>query len=161
MNGDHDAAETHRHFAKEINGEVWRLLETSDRTRLEDLRMVHAAHASCYHWLLVGSAVHQQRSEWLIARVYCELGLGESALYHANRCLELTNDFVEEMTDFDRAYAYEGMARAHAVANQQAEALHHRDLAQQAGLTIADDEDRGIFLKDLQGGNWHGLRTDP
>jgi len=31
-------------------------------------------------------------------------------------------------------------------------------LAEEAGQAIADDEDRRIFLGDLNGGDWNGLR---
>ena len=67
-------AEAHRHFAAGLNGEVWGLLGKEERSVEEDERMVHAAHASCYHWLEIGTGLHQQRGEWLIARVYSELG---------------------------------------------------------------------------------------
>jgi hypothetical protein len=62
--------EAHRHFAAKLNGEVWGLLEKVDRSSAEDEMMIHAAHASCCHWLKVGTGVHHQRAEWMIARVY-------------------------------------------------------------------------------------------
>ena len=80
----------HEAFAKETNGEVWRLLEKADRTPADDEQMIHAAHASCYHWLFAGTALHQQRGEWLIARVYTVLGEREAAERHTRRRLALT-----------------------------------------------------------------------
>ncbi|NIV40287.1 MAG: hypothetical protein GWN58_66060, partial [Anaerolineae bacterium] len=116
-------SEAHRHFAAKLNGEVWGLLEKSDRSSAEDEMMIHTAHASCCHWLKVGTGVHHQRAEWMIARVYSELGLAEAALRHANRCRELTQEHAGLMEDFDRAYAHEAMARANTVAGNRAEAL--------------------------------------
>ena len=98
----------------------------------------NAAHASHYHWLKAGTAVHQQRSEWLISHVYAELGLAEEALRHAQRCLALTEAHRAEMEDFDRAYAYEAMARANALAGNTDEAAKFIELAETAGETIAD-----------------------
>jgi tetratricopeptide (TPR) repeat protein len=150
--------EAHQYFAKTLNGEVWDLLEKPARDQSEDERMVHAAHASAYHWLHAGSGVHQQRAEWLIAHVYTKLGLAGSALRHASRCFELTEKFGDSLKDFDRAYAHEGLARANALAGNRDQALEHIKLAQQSGSAIENDEDRGIFLGDFEGGDWYGLR---
>jgi hypothetical protein len=146
--------EAHAHFARSLNGEVWALLGQAERTPEESERMVHAAHASLYHWLSVGSGVNQQRGEWLIARVYSELGLGEAALRHAQRCQELTEQHAGHMEDFDRAYAYEALARANAVAGNREAALQDRQQARAAGDAIADQESKAYFDADLAGGNW-------
>jgi hypothetical protein len=149
--------EAHAHFARSLNGEVWGLLEQAERTQEEDERMVHAAHASLYHWLFAGAAVNRQRGEWLLARVYAELGLGEAALLHAQRCQELTEQHAGDMEDFDQAYAYEALARANAVAGNHEAALRHRQRALDAGEAIADAESKALFAADLSGGNWGGL----
>jgi tetratricopeptide (TPR) repeat protein len=150
--------EAHRHFAAKLNGEVWELLEKTYRSPAEDERMIYAAHASCYHWLEVGTGLHHQRAEWLIAHVYSELELADAALRHARRCQELTQDHADLMEDFDQAYALEAMARANALAGDQEEALKLLQLAEEAGQAIADDESKQFFLGDLKGSNWYGLR---
>jgi hypothetical protein len=150
--------EAHQPFAKMLNGEVWKLLERADRSKLDDDLMIHAAHASCYHWLRAGTGLEHQRSEWLISHVYAELGIANAALRHATRCLELTTEFADLMKDFDRAYAYEGAARANALAENRDAAIQYIQLAQDSGQAIGDDEDRRIFLSDFNGGDWHGLR---
>lgn len=78
--------------------------------------MLHASHASLYHWLQVGTGSHHQRGEWMIAHVLTVLGNGNEAVRHANRCLELTEAHSDLMEDFDLAYAYEAMARSTALA---------------------------------------------
>jgi len=150
--------EAHRHFAAKLNGEVWGLLEKAARSKTEDELMLHSAHASCRHWLEVGTGLHHQRAEWLIARVYSELGLADAALRHARRCQELTLEHTDLMEDFDQAYAHEAMARANALAGNQEEALEHLHLAEAAGQAIADDQSKQFFLGDLHGGNWYGLK---
>lgn len=149
--------EAHRHFAVTANGEVWRLLEQSTRTSEEDAALLRAAHTCLYHWLHAGSAVHHQRGEWLLARVYAVLGNSQAALRHAARCMHLTDQYRAEMEDFDLAYAYEGLARAHALAGNPAEARRYHAQAAAAGQTIGDAEDRSIFLGDFEGGEWYGL----
>lgn len=150
--------ESHEHFAKSLNGKVWELLEKPDRTKAEDEHMVYAAHASTYHWLNAGTGVNHQRGEWLIAKVYTELGIADSALRHASRCLELTNEYKGEMKDFDLAYAYEGFARANALAGNKEEAKKYIKLAEDSGQAIKNDEDKKIFVSDFNGGNWFGLK---
>jgi hypothetical protein len=146
-------------FAKSINGQVWDLLSKPDRTPSDNERMIHAAHASLYHWLNAGgTGLHHQRGEWLLAHVYTVLGLSEPALRHALRCQELTSDFADLMQDFDRAYAYESLARAHALAGDRDAAFEYLKLAQASGAAIQNDEDRDIFMGDFNGGEWYGLK---
>lgn len=149
--------EAHEHFGKSLNGMVWQLLEKPDRNRADNEMMVYAAHASLYHWLQVGTRVHHQRGEWMLAHVFTVLGRSEPALLHAERCLELTRQFADELKDFDRAYAFEGVARAHALAGNRGETLEFHRLATEAGEAIADAKDRTIFQGDFKGGNWYGL----
>jgi hypothetical protein len=151
-------AEAHRHFAQECNQRVWALVGQEERVPEEDAELLDAAHASLYHWRYAGTGVHQQRGEWLISHVYSLLGLGDAALRHAERCLALTATHQAEMADFDIAYAYLGMARAHAMLGNAEDARKYLALAEEAGKAIADNEDREIFTNDLTGGNWYGLR---
>jgi hypothetical protein len=120
--------------------------------------MLHAAHASLYHWLRAGTGVNHQRGEWLIARVHAVLGHADLALQHATRCLELTSQHSALMEDFDFAFAQECMVRAHAVAGNRAEALKHLQHAKEAGEKIKDAEDKKIFFDDLRSGDWHGVQ---
>lgn len=146
----------HRELGKSLNGEVWKLLQQETRTGDEDRLMVHAVHASLYHWLRAGTGVNEQRGEWLISRVYAVLGLGEAALRHAERCRALTEEHRAELKDFDLAYAEEALARAQAVLGSIAEAARHKDAARRLGEMIVDPEDRAIFTGDLEAGDWRG-----
>lgn len=150
--------QAHQHLALALNGVVWDLLRKPDRSKADDERMVHAAHASCYHWLKIGTGLHHQRGEWLIAHVYSELGHAGAALRHASRCLELTREHADLMEDFDRAYACEAMARAYALVGNLMDAGTFLERAAEAGRLISNEEDRKIFLSDFEGGNWYGLR---
>ena len=116
---------------------------------MEDDEIVHAAHASRYHWGKAESCkpVNLARGEWQVSRVYSVLGRAEPALYHAQRCLDICREHA--IGDFDVAYAYEALARASAVAGRAAEAARYVGLGRAAGERIADQEDREQFLKDL------------
>ena len=149
--------EAHLEFAKKLNGRVWELLEQTARTLAEDEEMVHAAHASLFHWLNAGKEVHHQRGEWLLARVYTVLGIESEALRHAARCVELTQEYADQLSDFDPAYAYECLARANALAGNHAESKVNYELAEDAGRRIKSEEDKAMFMDDLKGGAWYGL----
>jgi hypothetical protein len=62
------------------------------------------------------------------------------------------------MQDFDVAFAYEGVARALALAGDSDESARYFALAEQAGEAIADTEDRELFLAELGGGSWSSVR---
>ena len=55
---------------------TWTLIEKADRTPAEIDEMIHAAHASRYHWSKAGTTVNLGRGEWQVARVYAVLGRG-------------------------------------------------------------------------------------
>ena len=150
--------EAHRYFAQSTNRRAWELLQTPHRSPEENDEMLHAAHACTYHWQFAGTAVHQQRGEWLISRVHVALGHGIEALRHAQRCFEQTEANREQMQDFDIAYAFEGLARAHAMLGDHKMAEEFLTLAEQAGNAIAGEEDRSIFQGDFDSGEWYGLR---
>ncbi len=151
-------SEAHLLFAKHYNTKTWELLEQSKRTPEENEQMVDFAHASLAHWRTAGTAVRHQRGEWMLARVYTVLGEKGMALYHARRCKQILDKERAEMQDFDLAFAYEALARAHALNDEMIEAQKFLQDAQQAGDTIADEEDRKIFFADINGGEWFGLK---
>lgn len=148
--------EFHQQYAVGLNNLVWELLGKEARTPQEDDLMIHAAHASRYHWSMVGTAINLQRGEWLISRVYATLNHPESALYHAQRCFYFTME--EELVDFDLAYAYEAMARAYAAAGDEGEYDKYMNLATEAGEKIAAEENKNLFFEDLRSEPWFDMR---
>jgi DNA-binding transcriptional MerR regulator len=127
---------------------VWTLLEKEDRTEAEEAQMIHAAHASTYHWMQIGEPKRRARGEWQCSRVYCVLGHPEAAMFHARKVLEICQR--EGIGDFDLAFAYEGLARASAVAGDTDEARRWAELARSAATDIAEDFDRELLLGDLE-----------
>jgi tetratricopeptide (TPR) repeat protein len=142
------------HFAIYFHSKTWELLEKAQRTKEEDERLIDYAHASLAHWRAAGTAVRHQRGEWLLARTYSVLGRPREALEHAYRCAEILQGNLSEMEDFDFAFVYEAVARAHAVAGERAEAERFLQKAREAGEKIAEQEDRETFFKELQSEPW-------
>jgi hypothetical protein len=121
-------------------------MESPDRDPDE---LLHCAHASAHHWLKVGTVANRARSEWQCSRVYSVLGRPEPALHHARRCLELCESAPDEIEEFDLPFAYEALARAHAVAGDEAAAREWLARARSAGERIADEDDRVLLESDL------------
>lgn len=136
-----------REIAIELFNAVWQLLEQPDRSVDDDDRMLHMAHASRYHWGEVGEPVNRSRGEWQCSRVYAVLGRAEPALYHARRGLAICQQ--HGIGDFDLAFAYESLARAHAVAGDTEQARDWAAQAREAATDIAEDDDRELLLSDL------------
>ena len=134
----------HRQLGVDLFNETWRLMESRD----DDDRMLYATHASRYHWGEFPG--HEQanlaRGEWQISRVYTVLGRAEPAIWHAQRCFERCEE--AGLRDWDIAYAYEALARAHALAGS-AEAEEWKAKARSAGDAIVDAEDREHFDEDF------------
>ncbi|MGI9006015.1 MAG: MerR family transcriptional regulator [Streptosporangiaceae bacterium] len=137
-----------RKVAVALFNHVWTLLEVEDRSEAQDAEMIHAAHASTYHWMMCGEPVNRARGEWQCSRVYAVLGLAGPAGFHARKVLMICER--EGIADFDLAFAYEALARASAVAGDGAEALRWAELARGACAQIAEDDDREIVLADLE-----------
>jgi hypothetical protein len=137
----------HRQLGVDLFNEVWRLMET----REDDERMLHAAHASAYHWAEAPECEpkNRARSEWQVSRVYTLLDRAEPALHHARRCLEICEANADNIEDWDLPFAYEALARAHHVAGMDEEARGYKQKAQELGAEISDPEDRDHLSKAL------------
>jgi hypothetical protein len=142
------SGEEHKKIAVNLFNLTWSLLDKKDRTREEDYKMVHAAHASRYHWGEIGTPIEFERGEWQISRVYSVLGRSEPALYHARRCLEICEE--NNIGDFDIAFAYEALARAYAVGRNKEECEKNTKLASEAAEQIKKKEDKDYFLSELK-----------
>ena len=139
----------HAEWGRRANQRVWELLGDGKPAEETIDELIHAVHASQWHWSHGGGSLEAQRAEWLLSHVYAVLGNAPAALRHAQRCLKITE--AEGYEDFDRAYAFEAMARAYTVSGDTTNANTWRARAVEAGTLIADDEDRKIFESDLAG----------
>jgi hypothetical protein len=140
--------EEHRKFAIDLFNLTWSLLDKKDRTKEENDKMIHASHASRFHWGEIGTLLEFERGEWQISRVYSVLKRSEPALYHARRCLEICKE--NNIGDFDIAFAYEAMARAYTIAGKKTECEKYLQLAKKAGEKIGKKEDKDYFFSELK-----------
>jgi hypothetical protein len=146
MSSSEDKA-LHKKFAITLFNQAWDLIDKEERSQEEVDRMIHAAHASRYHWEIAGTPLNIARGDWQVSHVYAILNRVEPCLYHAKRCLKVTLE--NGIKDFDLAFAYEAMARACDLAGDEVETAKYVELAKQAAAKIKDDKDREYFMSQL------------
>lgn len=143
-------AEQHREQGVALFNGVWQMLDEPNRTPAQDDQMVHAAHASRWHWSQSGELGGDQQlavGEWQCSRVYSILGRGEPAVHHARACLAICEE--TSLGDWVVAAAYEALARAFAVAGEMGEARSWLARARTATAAITAAEDREVIEADL------------
>ncbi|HEX8323389.1 MAG TPA: hypothetical protein VF595_05690 [Tepidisphaeraceae bacterium] len=106
-----DQQRAHRWFAVEANNLAWDLLERAGRSAAETERMLHAAHAACFHWLAVGTPLNHLRALVLLSAASLAAGQRETAVVYGQQGVELLGR-VADATAFDRATAFAAVAVA-------------------------------------------------
>jgi hypothetical protein len=131
----------HRRFAAAANNRAW---ELSERTRspAEDQEMLNAAYASAWHWAKVGTELNCMRATMLLAEVHALLGLGHSALAHAEG---MRAYFLKaQCPDWELAFVHVVHAHAAAAAGESEKHRNSFALAVAALEGISNQEERRI-----------------
>lgn len=135
-----EIAARHRYMAVEANNLAWQL-SVVDRTPDEDQQMLNAAHASAWHWSIVGTELNTMRATMVLAETHALCGMGHTAIAYAEQMLAY---FSSRETDaWERAFMFAIHARAALVAGRTTEyvASYERAAEQIAAL---NDDDRPI-----------------
>jgi len=140
------ANEFHRKTAVACFNKAWDFLDKKERSREEDLEMLHEAHTSRYHWGHIGNAHNFAVGDWQISRIYAALKQPGLALLFAKASLELCekNGLKDLLLS-----AYEGMSRAYATANDTGEARRYLEMARKQLELVKDKEDRKIYSQQI------------
>lgn len=144
---DEETLKYHKKFAVEFNNSAWDFFEMDTRTEEQTLDMLHMAHASRFHWGVVGTPMNLERGEWLVSRAYSEAGVAERAIFHGNNCLSICLE--NSIGDFDLAFAYEGLTRAWKLDNNEDKYKKYKKLALEAGEKIGKKEDKDYFMQQI------------
>lgn len=137
----------HRQIGADLFNYTWSFLDLPRRSADEDDEMLHAAHASRYHWGRGGRDLQRSIGEWQISRVYSILGRPEPALHHARRSLAIARR--AHLAPFYVAYAYEALARAVALTGEAGERDRYLEAAKRIARKIRDSDDRRMLSEDL------------
>jgi len=139
--------EFHRRTAAKTFNEAWNYLDMKNRNPEDDMEMLRLAHASRYHWGLVGTPENQAVGDWQISRVYAALGESDLALRFADSALSTCkkNGLNEVVPS-----AYEGIARAYAVRKDRKSATRFLKKARSSLDRLdLDKEDREVYLGQI------------
>lgn len=128
----------HRKIAADCFNRTWDYLEQKKRSHDDDQIMLNLAHASRYHWSLIGKPWNFTTGDWQISRVYAALKQPDLALSFAKKALETAekHNLSERLIS-----AYEGMARAFAVARKYPSAREFIGKAREQLRTVSLDTD--------------------
>ena len=137
----------HRRTAVRCFNETWDCLEKKERTEQDDQAMLQLAHASKYHWGLVGTPRNKAVGDWQISRVYAALKQPYLSLLFARSSLKTCER--EKLSEV-LVTAYEAVARAYAVAGDHASASKYLKLARNQLETLdLSAEDRKVYLGQI------------
>lgn len=156
-----DERDLHRWLGVNLNNAGWKLLgdvdDVSGWPQHEKEAALYRAIASAYHWMQVGTPIHQGRAEHLISRTAALVGLADEALSHAVRYQQIIDSHPDLAEDWDVAFAAEAHARALAASGRTDEARAARVTADELCARVADPEDREVVERELDRGPWFGV----
>ena len=136
-----------KRFAVACNNRAWELVERADRTPSEVHEMLHAAHASAWHWARVGTALNEARANMLLGLAHALVGEGALGLRYAMLAFNYFNE--HEAPDWEQAFAHATLAAAGRSAGNSALHAEHWGEADRLGRAIADEQDRDIFMRSF------------
>ena len=139
--------EFHRKVAVACFNGAWDYLGKKRRTSSDDREMLSLAHASRYHWGVVGTPTNRAVSDWQVSRAYAEIGDPRLSLEFAKSSLAIceSNGLGDTVHT-----ANEACARAYAVAGEQDKARAHLARARrQLNALNLGKEDREVYLGQI------------
>jgi len=136
----HTDQESHRKVAAECFNRTWDYLNQKNRNPDDDQMMLNLAHASRYHWSIIGKPLNFAIGDWQISRVYSALNQPDLAIHFASTSLETC--LKNSISGWLLASVYEGMARAYVANKDYRLAGEYLDKArQQLRSEDVDEED--------------------
>ena len=127
-----DLVKAHRYFSVFCFNEAWKYIELPARTTEEDETMLQLSMTSLWHWTQRADCTQGNLSVgyWQISRVHALLGHPDRARQAGLLSLQYSQG--EGSLPFHRAYAYEALARAEALAGEHAKKEEYLRLAPSA-----------------------------
>ena len=140
----------HRSMAASCFNKTWEYLRKSELSAEEAEEMVHASHASFWHWTQVEdhTPLNISIGTWQLARVYAVARLPERAEYFAQRCIEVGEN--NDLFPYFVGYGYEAKARAKALQGDGQAAQNLISKAKRLADQVQELDDRMVLLDDLK-----------
>lgn len=144
---DFDLVAAHKYFSAWCFNRAWDLMEKPDRTDAEIRLMESLCHASIFHWSSRPDCTDRNLSTgyWQASRIHALIGNAQGASLYAQACL----GYSTNLEPFHLGYAYEALARAASLMNDQANFVDYLDRAESLVQQVADEHDRQLLAADL------------
>ena len=135
----------HRYFAINANNSAWSMSETLEDV-LDNTDLLDIAHASAWHWRVVGTTLNQMRSTMLLALIHSRMNMGPSAWKYAE---SMKKNFTEnaETPAWELAFVYTIHAWAAFACSKWDDYKASYQLATSCLEAIQDPEDRAVVMK--------------
>jgi hypothetical protein len=146
---DFDIQAAHKYFSAECFNRAWDYIDKPIRNKNEEDMMLQLSLASLWHWTQRkdSTSTNLSVSYWQVSRVYALLRQAENARHFGELCLEIS--LGEDVLPFYRGYAYEALARAEMVAENEEKMEKHLIQAHQVAALLPDPEEKKQLLGDL------------
>ena len=146
---DFDIQAAHKYFSAECFNRAWDYIDKPIRSKKEEDSMLQLCLASLWHWMQRKDSTSTNLSVgyWQVSRVYALLRQAENARHYGELCLEVSQG--EDVLPFYRGYAYEALARAEMVGENEDEMEKHLIQAHQVAASLPDPEEKKQLLRDL------------
>lgn len=135
----------HRYFAINANNAAWSMSETLEDV-LSNTELLDMAHASAWHWRVVGTSLNQMRSTMLLALIHARMDMGPSAWKYAE---SMKHYFTErsETPDWELALVFAIHAWAALACSKLDEYKAAYQMATSCVEAIKDPEDLAVVIK--------------
>ena len=138
----------HKYFAVQANNTAWSLSESLTDISL-NTEILDTAHASAWHWRVVGKEINHMRSVMLLALVHARMNMGPSAWAYAER-MRMYFTEKNDTPDWEMAFTHTVHALAARAFGKTAEFNASRQSALQSLQKIQDPADREVVMKTFQ-----------
>lgn len=142
-------AQWHETQAETLFNEAWNLLQLEEPSDDEVFLAIHGSHAATYHWTKIGNFEKMAKGEWLVSRVYSQLGMGDQALLHGQYAFDLCQD--NNITSAVFANTCEAIARAAKLLEDDDLFEGYYRMAFDAAKSIENPKEKSHFLDELKG----------
>src|SRR4030042_303875 len=146
---DFDLQAAHKYFSAECFNRAWDYIDKPVRKSNEGDMMLQLSMASLWHWTQREDCTPTTLSigYWQVSRVYALLRQSDQARHYGQLCLEASQN--QGVEPFYQGYAYEALARAELVADNEDGMEKYLIQAHQVATSLSDPKEKKQLLKDL------------
>ena len=144
-----DLQAAHKYFSAECFNRAWDYIDKPVRKKNEGDTMLQLSMTSLFHWTQREDCTPTNLSigYWQVSRAYALLRNADQARHYGQLCLEEAQS--EGVEPYFRGCAYEALARAELVADNEDGMEKYLIQAHQIATALTDAEEKKMLLKDL------------